>query len=90
MRVRTASRGQNTGNFSVDLHSVGPKKVRVSSLVAKFQQPARRQNQRIEQTIPLDKLHWITVRQASIRYPFMTEKAWRHKIAQAATAPRFE
>ena len=39
MRVRTASRGQNTGNFSVDLHSVGPKKVRVSSLVAKFQQP---------------------------------------------------
>lgn len=44
---------------------------------------ARRQNQRVEQTIPLEKLRWITVRQASIRYPFMTEKAWRHKIAQA-------
>ncbi len=49
----------------------------------------KRKSQSIEQTIPLEKLRWITVRQASIRYPFMTEKAWRHKIAQAEAYKNF-
>lgn len=49
----------------------------------------RRKGQSVEQAIPLERLRWITVRQASIRYPFMTEKAWRHKIAQAEAYKNF-
>ena len=87
---------RTTGSIPTDNANSAPLAVEEASTqapgdisIAKVKR-ARRQNQGIEQTIPLDKLHWITVRQASIRYPFMTEKAWCHKIAQAATSPRFE
>jgi len=44
-----------------------------------------------EQHVPLDKLRWLTIRQASFRYPAFSEKAIRHLVAQAeayATAPK--
>ena len=35
------------------------------------------------QPIPLDKLKWLTIAQAAIRFPTYSEKAYRHLVAQA-------
>lgn len=35
------------------------------------------------QPTPLDKLEWLTIAQAAIRFPNYSEKAYRHLVAQA-------
>ncbi len=41
------------------------------------------------QPTPLDKLEWLTIAQAAIRYPNYSEKAYRHLVAQAEAYAKY-
>lgn len=61
---------------------------------ARINQPAQavstkgKRNDGLPELVPLEKRRWLTIPQASIRFPIYSEKAFRHLVSQAEAYAR--